>query len=46
MHALQVLPLAGYFFAHQRWQIHLLAMGYLLLVALLLWQALEGYPIY
>lgn len=45
MHALQLLPICGYWFAQSRSQIHLLSFIYFLCVSLLLWQALEGYPI-
>ncbi len=45
MHALQVLPITGYYLARERWQIHLFTLAYLLFVSLLLWQALEGYPL-
>jgi hypothetical protein len=45
MHALQLLPLCGYYFAQTRTQIHLLSFVYFLSVSLLFWQALEGYPL-
>lgn len=45
MHALQLLPFAGHYLAKKRWQIHLFSLGYFLFVVILLWQALEGYPI-
>jgi hypothetical protein len=45
MHALQVLPLAGFFFTRKRWEIILFAVTYFFCVLLLYWQALSGYPL-
>lgn len=45
MHSLQFLPVCGYWFAQTRSQIHLLSFIYFLCVSLLLWQALEGFPL-
>lgn len=45
MHALQVLPLLGYFLARQSWQVMLAGLGYLLLAIVLLTQALAGKPL-
>jgi hypothetical protein len=45
MHSLQLLPLAGYYFAKTKWHIGLLSLIYFLFVSLLLWQALMGYPL-
>ena len=45
MHALQVLPLAGYFLARTKIQIILSSIVYLLFVLLLYWQALLGHPL-
>lgn len=45
MHALQVLPIAGYYFARTKMQIILASVVYLLFVLLLYWQALLGHPL-
>lgn len=45
MHSLQILPLAGYYFAKTRSQIILFALVWFLFVMLLYWQALGGYPL-
>ncbi|MBC7570787.1 MAG: hypothetical protein H7319_13770 [Spirosoma sp.] len=45
MHALQLIPLFGYYVARRPRQVILLATGYFLLVTLLLTQALAGKPL-
>lgn len=45
MHSLQILPLAGYYFAKTKVQITLLSLAWFILVMLLYWQALAGYPL-
>jgi hypothetical protein len=45
MHALQLLPLAGFYFAKSKNNIVLLSVVYFLFVLLLYWQALKGYPL-
>ena len=45
MHALQVIPLAGYYVFTSRSAIIIFSMVYLLFVALLLWRALHGLAI-
>ncbi len=45
MHALQLIPLFGYYVARRPRQVILLATGYFLLVTLLLAQALAGKPL-
>lgn len=45
MHALQVLPLFGYFVARKPLQVMLVGVAYLLLAVLLLLQALAGKPL-
>lgn len=45
MHALQLLPLFGYYVARRPWPVVLLATGYFLFVTLLLAQALAGKPL-
>jgi hypothetical protein len=45
MHALQVLPLTGFYFAKTKIQIMLFSLAWFLLVILLYWQALAGSPL-
>lgn len=45
MHALQLIPLFGYYMARRPWQVMLLAVGYCICVTLLLTQALAGKPL-
>lgn len=45
LHALQLLPLIGYYFARTKLQVNLVSLVYFLFVTLLLWQALMGYPL-
>ena len=45
MHALQLIPLFGYYLARKPSQVILLAAGYFLIVTLLLMQALAGRPL-
>ncbi len=45
MHALQLLPFVGFYFAKTKVQINLLSAIYFLFVTLLFWQALMGYPL-
>ena len=45
MHSLQLLPLAGYYAFPQRTNLLLVAGSWLLLLALLYWQALLGFPL-
>ena len=45
MHALQLLPLAGFYFAKQKGQMTTIAIVWLVFVALLYWQALTGHPL-
>jgi hypothetical protein len=44
MHSLQILPLAGFYFAKTKTQILLLSVAWFLFVCLLYWQALAGQP--
>jgi hypothetical protein len=45
MHALQVLPLAGFYFAKTKTSIVFFSIGWLLFTGLLYWQAILGYPL-
>lgn len=45
MHALQILPLTGHYFARKKWQVILFAVMYFLFVTLLLVQAMGGMPV-
>lgn len=45
MHALQLLPLAGYYFARTKMQINLLTGTYFIFITFIFWQALMGYPL-
>jgi len=45
MHALQLLPLAGYFIFRGKGQVIWLAVAYFVFVLLLLWQAISGQPL-
>lgn len=45
MHALQLLPLLGYYFFRSKGQIIWLSAAYFLFVVLLLWQAVSGHPL-
>jgi hypothetical protein len=45
MHALQLLPLLGFYIARSKQQIILFSMIYALLVSVLLWQALKAVPL-
>ncbi|HEX4958761.1 MAG TPA: hypothetical protein VFV46_11335, partial [Lacibacter sp.] len=45
MHSLQILPLAGYYFAQIKSRIMILAVAWFLFVVLLYWQALAGQPL-
>ncbi|MEO0581060.1 MAG: hypothetical protein AAF135_02440 [Bacteroidota bacterium] len=44
MHALQILPLAGYYVIESKWGILLFSLAYLAFVSFTLWQALQGRP--
>ncbi|WP_407520623.1 hypothetical protein PDL71_10220 [Lacibacter sp. MH-610] len=45
MHSLQVLPIAGFYFAKSKGQLITLALVWFVFVMLLYWQALAGYPL-
>ena len=45
MHALQLIPLFGYYVARRPWQVKWLTVLYFLVVSFLLWQALAGKPL-
>ena len=45
IHALQVLPVTGYFLARTRGQLFVAAGTYLAFVLILYWQSLLGYPL-
>jgi hypothetical protein len=46
MHALQIIPLFGWFAAKTKSGVFLFSAAYLLLVLFLLWQALKGIPLF
>lgn len=46
MHALQIIPLFGWFIAKTKRGVFLFSAAYLLLVLFLLWQALKGIPLF